>query len=676
MVQAAAAAAAALQRLAASATTTATASATPTQPTFETRLPPASAVFRHVAAVFPANSQTGLATLRAVVSYPTPGDMRDHGVRVVAIVRTPEAAEAVRKALPPAWTASPETSEFVPGIAPIEIRVGGDFANPKACADALRGVTRAFLIPPSSADRADLTINAMNAAKQAGVRHIVLLSVAGLIESSDASSFGKQFAAMEKHLAELRVAHTVLRAASFMDNLVAGGTMLYQSGQLRNAMGTGAFAPVAVADVGRAAAAVLTSEDLPQKVANVFTLTGPAALTSPEIAAILTKTLGTASGAKTNHTITHVSLTPSERAAELGWAPKWLADGLVELECLVASGAFASIVSIDVKTLTGGVHTSMEDFCLENRSRFVEGLPPRVCVFPAAGTVGNATLTSLVWAARNNLVRVRAVVRDPAKVLASLSDSSSSSNVEVVKADFNNPAAITAALTGVDRLLFVPPGLEQRKTWIAQALGIAKECNVSHVVLSSLIGAQLSDNVTAMRDFGEMERELENAGVRAWTKLRLGNFASNILGAAVTIRDPAHAFFGAAGLVGAVAPTDPLDVGEVAAQILLDGWGRHQSQAYDVTGPVALTQPQMAQVLSEVLGFPVTYGDLEVDDFGKMMVQWGVSPWLWDSVLRDLWVAIRANELCFVSTLTPKFIGKHRAFRSFVERNREVFSSS
>src|SRR5687768_4410380 len=63
---------------------------------------------------------------------------------------------------------------------PAEVELArGDLGDPASIAAALEGVDRLFLLSPSDPDMIALERNAIDAAKGAGVRHIVKLSVIG-----------------------------------------------------------------------------------------------------------------------------------------------------------------------------------------------------------------------------------------------------------------------------------------------------------------------------------------------------------------------------------------------------------------------------------------------------------------------------------------------------------------
>src|SRR6266480_7788522 len=94
-----------------------------------------------------------------------------------------------------------------------------DFEDDSSFAGALDGVGKVFLLPPLLANQVEVTNAFVDAAKRAGIRHIVKLSVIG-IDDAARFTFGKWHAANEQHIRKSGLAFTFLRPNSFMQNFV------------------------------------------------------------------------------------------------------------------------------------------------------------------------------------------------------------------------------------------------------------------------------------------------------------------------------------------------------------------------------------------------------------------------------------------------------------------------
>src|ERR1700722_1855457 len=99
----------------------------------------------------------------------------------------------------------------LPGVEIVE----GDMADPASLAGPLRGVERAMLISSSDAVMLDVQANFIDAAKNAGVAHVVKLS--GIMPERDSAfRFARMHGEIELHLERSGLAYTHLRAGEFM----------------------------------------------------------------------------------------------------------------------------------------------------------------------------------------------------------------------------------------------------------------------------------------------------------------------------------------------------------------------------------------------------------------------------------------------------------------------------
>src|SRR5947207_7098768 len=135
------------------------------------------------------------------------------GVAVRALVRNPAKAGAIA-ALPQ-----------------VEI-VQGDMARPETLTAALRDVDRAMLISSSDPMMLDVQSDFIDAARKAGVKHIVKLS--GIMPELDSAfRFARMHGEIEKRLEASGMAFTHLRAGEFMQayfrqvpSIIAKGALL------------------------------------------------------------------------------------------------------------------------------------------------------------------------------------------------------------------------------------------------------------------------------------------------------------------------------------------------------------------------------------------------------------------------------------------------------------------
>jgi uncharacterized protein YbjT (DUF2867 family) len=271
------------------------------------------------------------------------------GVAVRALVRDPAKAEAIA-ALPH-----------------IEI-AQGDMAHPETLAAALHEINRAMLISSSAPDMLDVQSNFIDAARKAGVRHVVKLS--GIMpELHSAFRFARMHGEIEKRLEASGMAFTHLRAGEFMPAYFRQVPMIVAKGAMFLPMEDARIASIDVGDIAEIAARALTSSGHEGKT---YPLTGPEALTMTEVAAKLS--------AATGKSIRYVSVPPEDaRQAQLAAGmPPYLADALFELFAERRNGK-ESKVWPDAAVLLGRPTTTFDEFAGRNAAVFRgEAPPPKV----------------------------------------------------------------------------------------------------------------------------------------------------------------------------------------------------------------------------------------------------------------------------------------------------------
>jgi uncharacterized protein YbjT (DUF2867 family) len=162
-----------------------------------------------------------------------------------------------------------------------------DFSDRATWSSALSGCDRLFLLRPPPLGDMQTTLNPfVDAAYDAGVGHIVFLSVAG----ADRMKWVPH-RKVELHLMAVDKGWTILRPGFFAQNLEdAYRRDIVEDDRLYVPAGSGRVAFLDVRDVG--AVAGLVFQDPGRFQAQALTLTGPSAIGFDEVAAVLSTTLG------------------------------------------------------------------------------------------------------------------------------------------------------------------------------------------------------------------------------------------------------------------------------------------------------------------------------------------------------------------------------------------------
>jgi uncharacterized protein YbjT (DUF2867 family) len=201
--------------------------------------------------------------------------------------------------------------------------VVGDLDDPATLRSAFAGVDTVWLLNAMGPQAPHASMNAVRAAQEAGVRHVVRMSAIGAAHDAPTRN-GRLHALSDIELMASGLDWTIIRPHFFMQNLlgsVAGGT-------LYGAVGDGSLGLIDVRDIADFAAHVLLAPAAHSH--KIYTLTGPRSLNMHQAAEILTSGLGTP--------ITYQPITDARNAMiDAGLSP-WVAEVSVEYGEAYAKG--------------------------------------------------------------------------------------------------------------------------------------------------------------------------------------------------------------------------------------------------------------------------------------------------------------------------------------------------
>ena len=240
---------------------------------------------------------------------------------------------------------------------------------------------------------------------------------------------------------------------------------------------------------------------------------------------------------------------------------------------------------------------------------------------------------------------------------------------EVFEADFGEPGSMHAVFEGISRVFLLTPLVPHMVRMGATLVEEAKKAGVKHIVRLSGMGADVDPGITLGRWHREVEREIEDSGI-AYTFLRPNSFMQTyavFFGESIKNRD---AFYLPAG-DGKVSLVDTRDVAGVAVEALTKKG--HEGKAYTLTGPEALSNTRVSEILSEVTGRAIRYVDVSDESARHRMKNAQIPEWLID-VLMELYQLHRAGMTSAVLPTVEQVTGKPPIdFRRFALDHVEAF---
>ncbi|KAI9261558.1 hypothetical protein BDA99DRAFT_511742 [Phascolomyces articulosus] len=293
----------------------------------------------------------------------------------------------------------------------------------------------------------------------------------------------------------------------------------------------------------------------------------------------------------------------------------------------------------------------------------------RIFVLGSTGNVGSVVVNELL---KNN-IPVTAYTRSPQKFKET--EEKQKGLLTVIQGDYIDLTPFHQAIQGHTRLFLLVPDMEDMGD-IKITLGEkAYEAGVKQIV-------DVSVQTTAWREYQallphqEAETALFHSVHRKKNKgrlvsLRPSNFMSNLLFVSDTIQHK-HSFMDAAGPDEYQEYISPLDIGQVAARVLMDPVEKHGDTGYELIGDVKTPQ-QRATLLSKLLGRTIRYEQVAPQVVYDMYLQLGLG-----HALSFCAASYQAkNNLPTVSRGLSILLGRDpESVEEWYKRNKDAFISS
>ncbi|MBV8629964.1 MAG: SDR family oxidoreductase [Silvibacterium sp.] len=244
----------------------------------------------------------------------------------------------------------------------VEVRMA-DFDKPETLVTAFAGADRMLMISTDAISAPGRRLaqhkTAVAAAERAGVKHIVYTSFPAPRPNSDSVIEDDHFWT-EQAIAASSLSWTFMRHGLYTDGLARFLQRALQTGTWATATQNRPRHYVTRDDCARADAAALASGDTSKRI---YEITGPAAPTPAEVAAIVSDVIG--------RQVAHVNVPADVLRSGMEGAglPPTVVGAMIGFDIATALG-FHAIVTPAVEELTGRAPASVRDFVTANKAAF------------------------------------------------------------------------------------------------------------------------------------------------------------------------------------------------------------------------------------------------------------------------------------------------------------------
>ncbi|QNI36904.1 NmrA family NAD(P)-binding protein [Edaphobacter albus] len=270
-----------------------------------------------------------------------------------------------------------------------------------------------------------------------------------------------------------------------------------------------------------------------------------------------------------------------------------------------------------------------------------------IVVTTPTGKIGSQVVQNLL--AANEAVRV--IVRDPARLALEVQG-----KVEVIQGSSDDESVLSRAFQGAESLfLVVPPSFatnnvrENYLQFARPAARAIKKQGVKRVVAVSALGRGLPMDGGVVSDSFAKDEEIERSGVD-FRALWCPGFMENMLMQIDALKHQGMFFLPSRPDVK-VPYVATRDIASVGARLLRDrSWTGQGGVA--ILGPENLSINDMAAIMTEVLGKPITYQQLLPDVYKDQLLKFGASEHFADRLV--IMYAAKSNGLDNAEPRTPE----------------------
>ncbi|MGW0753081.1 SDR family oxidoreductase [Streptomyces sp. NPDC002587] len=268
-----------------------------------------------------------------------------------------------------------------------------------------------------------------------------------------------------------------------------------------------------------------------------------------------------------------------------------------------------------------------------------------IVITGATGALGRLVVEELL--ARVDAGRVAVVVRDKEKAVGL-----AARGVEVRVADYDDPAALSAAFRAGDRVLLISGNeIGRRVAQHTAVLEAAQAAGVAQLAYTGVLGGPEADFDLAA-EHRATEQAILDSGI-PYTFLRNGWYHENYTGNLASALEHG-AVVGSAG-AGRIASAARADYAAAAA-VVLTGEG-HLNRVYELSGDTAWSLAEYAAELSAQTGKEIAYAQVPAAEHLSVLTGAGV-PEDFAAIIVDVDAAIARGRLAGTSGDLARLIGR------------------
>jgi len=242
--------------------------------------------------------------------------------------------------------------------------------------------------------------------------------------------------------------------------------------------------------------------------------------------------------------------------------------------------------------------------------------------------------------------------------------------VETIQADFSDKESLRTAMKGINTLFLLLPSHPEAINWGKNAIEIAKESGIKHIVRSSGMLANVNSDLLIEKMIGTTDEDVKNSGIN-FTITAPSSFMQNF--STQMVNDYKNGVIYQAADDVKISWVDLRDIAAVNVEILMNP-EKYKNQTLKITGSESINYQEAISKMNLILGKETKYVAIPNEVASKAMADMHFPPFIID-LLISLNDSIKAGHFVETTDIIEEVTGKKPiVFNQFVSDYKKVWN--
>jgi len=242
--------------------------------------------------------------------------------------------------------------------------------------------------------------------------------------------------------------------------------------------------------------------------------------------------------------------------------------------------------------------------------------------------------------------------------------------VETIQADFSDKESLRTAMKGIDTLFLLLPSHPEAISWGKNAIEMAKESGIKHIVRSSGMFANKNSDLLIEKILGTTDEDVKNSGID-YTITAPSSFMQNF--STQMVNDYKNGMIYQASDNAKISWVDVRDIASVNVEILTNP-EKYKNQTLKITGSESISYQEAISKMNLILGKETKYVAITNEIASNTMADMHFPPFIID-LLISLNDSVKADHFAETTNIVEEVTGKKPIeFNQFVSNYKNAWN--